>query len=92
MADKNKEAQELKGILGEVNAALKEMEDRNKRIKDGFASSKDSLSGLVGLASEFNAHQNQTKQLSSDQLKNLSEKIQKEKENLKLSQELMNRK
>jgi chromosome segregation ATPase len=87
MADKNKEAQELKGILGEVNAALKEMEDRNKRIKDGFASSKDSLSGLVGLASEFNAHQNQTKQLSSDQLKNLSEKIQKEKENLKLSQE-----
>jgi hypothetical protein len=91
MADKNKDAQELKGILGEVNAALKEMEDRNKRIKDGFASTKDSLSGLVSIASQFNAHQTKTKELSSDQLKNLSEKLKLEKENLKLSQESLDK-
>lgn len=87
MADKNKDAQELKGILGEVNAALKEMESHNKVIKDGFASTKDSLSSLVDIASQYNAHQSKTKELSADQLKNLSEKLKSEKENLKLSQE-----
>jgi hypothetical protein len=91
MADKNKDAQELKGILGEVNAALKEMEDRNKRIKDGFASTKNSLSSLVGIASQFNEHQTKTKELSADQLKNLSEKLKVEKENLKLSQESLDK-
>jgi hypothetical protein len=67
------------------------MEDRNKRIKDGFKATQGSLSSLIGLASEFNAHQNQTKQLSSDQLKILSEKLQNEKENLKLSQESLDK-
>ena len=83
----NDDAKELKGILGEVKAAMKETEESSKKMANGFKSTQDSLSSLVGLASEFNAHQNQTKQLSSDQLKILSEKLQKEKENLKLSQE-----
>ena len=83
----NDDAKELKGILGEVKAAMKEAEESSKKMANGFKSTQDSLSSLVGLASEFNAHQNQTKQLSSDQLKILSEKLQKEKENLKLSQE-----
>jgi chromosome segregation ATPase len=83
----NDDAKELKGILGEVKAAMKEAEESSKRMANGFKSTQDSLSSLVGLASTFNAHQNQTKQLSSDQLKILSEKLQKEKENLKLSQE-----
>ena len=87
MADKNKEAQELKGILGEVNAALKEMEAHNKIIKDGFAATKNSLSSLVDLASQYNSHQSKAKELSADQLKNLSEKLKAEKETLKLSQE-----
>ena len=87
MADKNKDAQELKGILGTVNDLLKEMEARNKVIKDGFSSTKDSLSSIVDIASQFNEHQTRTKELSADQLKNLSEKIKAEKENLKLSQE-----
>jgi hypothetical protein len=91
MADKNKEAQELKGILGEINTAMKEMEAHNKRIKDGFASTKDSLSSLVDLASQYNAHQSKTKELSSDQLKTLSEKLKAEKENLKLSQESLDK-
>lgn len=81
------DAKELKGILGEVKAAMKEVEDAGKRMGNGFTSTKDSLSSLVELASEFNQHQNQTKQLSSDQLRNLSEKLKIEKENLKLSQE-----
>jgi hypothetical protein len=87
MADKNKDAQELKGILGTVNDLLKEIETRNKMLKDGFAATKDSLSSLVDIASQFNDHQSKTKELSSDQLKNLSEKLKAEKENLKLSQE-----
>jgi hypothetical protein len=87
MADKNKDAQELKGILGTVNDLLKEMETRNKVIKDGFTATKESLSSLVDVASQFNEHQTRTKELSSDQLKNLSEKLKAEKENLKLSQE-----
>ena len=87
MADKNKDAQELTGILGTVNDLLKEIETRNKMLKDGFAATKDSLSSLVDIASQFNDHQSKTKELSSDQLKNLSEKIKTEKENLKLSQE-----
>jgi hypothetical protein len=91
MADKNKEAQELKGILGEVNAALKEMEAHNKVIKDGFAATKNSLSSLVDLASQYNAHQSRTKELSADQLKNLSEKLKAEKETLKLSQESLDK-
>jgi hypothetical protein len=87
MADKNKEAQELKGILGEVNAVLKEMEIRNKAINDGFASTKDSLSSIVDIASQYNSHQSRSKELSSDQLKDLSKKLKDEKEILKLSQE-----
>jgi hypothetical protein len=87
----NDDAKELKGILGEINAAMKENEAASKRVADGFKSTKDSLSSLVGLASEFNAHQTQTKQLSSDQLKTLSEKLQKERENLKLSQESLDK-
>jgi hypothetical protein len=91
MADKNKEAQELKGILGEINAAMQEMEAHNKRIKDGFAATKGSLSSLVDIASQFNAHQTKAKELSVDQLKTLSEKLKGEKENLKLSQESLDK-
>jgi len=83
----NDDAKELKGILGEVKAAMKEAENDIKRMGDGFKSTKDSLASLVDLASEFSSHQNKTNQLSSDQLKNLSEKLKIEKENLKLSQE-----
>ena len=83
----NDDAKELKGILGEVKVAMKEAENDIKRMGDGFKSTKDSLASLVDLASEFSSHQNKTNQLSSDQLKNLSEKLKIEKENLKLSQE-----
>jgi len=87
MADKNKEAQELKGILGEINAAMQEMEAHNKRINDGFKSTKDSLSSIIDIAAQYNSYQTKNKELSADQLKNLSEKLKAEKENLKLSQE-----
>ena len=85
MADKNKEAQELKGILGEINAAMQEMEAHNKRINDGFKSTKDSLSSIIDIAAQYNSYQTKNKELSADQLKNLSEKLKVEKENLKLS-------
>ena len=83
----NDDAKELKGILGEINAAMKENEAASKRVADGFKSTKDSLSSLVGIASQFNNHQDKTTKLSSDQLKNISEKLKLERENLKLSQE-----
>jgi len=83
----NKDAKELKGILGEINAAMKEMEASNKRVKDGFTSTKDSLSGLVDLATQFTQHQDDSAKLSSDQIRSLTAKFQIEKENLKLSQE-----
>ena len=87
MANNNENAIELKGILGEINTAMKEMEASNKRIKDGFSSTKESLSGLVDLATQFAQHQDDSSKLSSDQLESLSKKFQIEKENLKLSQE-----
>jgi hypothetical protein len=63
------------------------MEARNKAIKDGFIATKDSLSSIVDIASQYTQHQSKNKELSADQLKNLSEKLKTEKENLKLSQE-----
>lgn len=47
-------AKDLKGILGEINAAMREMEEASKRIKNGYDSTKDSLSNIISVAAQYN--------------------------------------
>jgi hypothetical protein len=69
------DANELKGILGEIQKEMKGFFNYSK-------SSKDSLYGLVSAAEQFNNAQREGTELSAEQLRNISEKIRKEKENL----------
>ena len=69
------DANELKGILGEIQKEMKGFFDYSK-------SSKESLYGLVSAAEQFNNAQKEGTELSSEQLKQINERIQKEKENL----------
>lgn len=80
-------AKDLKGILGEINAAMREMEETSKRVKNGYAATKDSLSNIISVAAQYNQYQKGNLGLSSGQLKSLSERLKAEKDNLKLSQE-----
>lgn len=69
------DANELKGILGEIQQEMKGFFNYSK-------SSKESLYGLVSAAEQFNNAQREGTELSSEQLKQISERIKKEKENL----------
>ena len=85
------DAKDLKGILGEINEAMKEMEEFSKKVKNGYDSTRDSLSSIISIAAQYNQYQKGNVELSSKQLKSLSEKLKAEKENLKLSQESLNK-
>jgi hypothetical protein len=69
------DAKELKGILGQIQKEMKGFYEYSK-------SSKDSLLGLVSAAEQFNNAQKEGTELSVEQLKIISERIEKEKENL----------
>ena len=47
------DAYELKGILGEIQAAMDGMNERGKSISDGFSSSKEALEGLISVAQKY---------------------------------------
>jgi len=92
--DLNDNAGELKGLLGEINAAMNEFaqqaeeaSNKSKAIEDGFKTTKDSLAGIVDVAQQLNKAQNSSKNLSEDQAKNLQNQLSTNKNNLKLSQE-----
>jgi hypothetical protein len=76
----NDDAGKLKGILGDIQ---NEMDG----IKSVFDQSTSSLKSMVGAAQQFQNYQNGITKLSSDQLKNLSQKLQKEKESLQNNQQ-----
>jgi hypothetical protein len=69
------DANELKGILGQIQKEMKGFFEYSKQ-------SKNSLSALVSAAEQFNNAQKEGTELSAEQLKILSERIRKEKENL----------
>ena len=72
------DAKELKGILGQIQKEMKGFYEYSK-------SSKDSLLGLVSAAEQFNNAQKEGTELSVEQLKIISERIEKEKRRQNLS-------
>lgn len=69
------DANELKGILGQIQKEMKGFFEYSKQ-------SKNSISALVSAAEQFNNAQKEGTELSAEQLKIISERIKKEKENL----------
>jgi hypothetical protein len=78
------DAKELDGILGKIKNAMADVDSY-------FDKGSKSLSSLVDIASQFNDYQNRTVKLNSEQLTQLSKKLQLEKENLHSSQESLAR-
>ncbi len=77
------DAKELKGILGEIKAAMDDASKSSKVMTDGFRANREAMDGLIDAAQQFAQNQ---KNMSSDELTALSEKIKKHKEDLQLSQ------
>lgn len=77
------DAKELKGILGEIKAAMDGTSKSSKAMADGFRANREAMDGLIDAAQQFAQNQ---KNMSSDELIALSEKIKKHKEDLQLSQ------
>ena len=75
MAD---DANELKGILGQIKEYAQE-------IQDGFSGGRSALKSMVDVASQFHEYQKGTVKLNSDQLKQLAERAKLEKDNLERS-------
>jgi hypothetical protein len=82
MADKNKDAQELKSIVDALNIKLKEVNDSLKSTSSLVGESINPFKEILNISEQLNNHKSKENQLSSDQLKNLAEKVKKEKENL----------
>jgi len=78
------DAKELKGLLGEIQAAMNGVADNTKAIGDGFGTSKEALEGLVSVAQTF---QQDTSKLTQEEAAALKNKIDKNKELLSLSQQ-----
>tara|TARA_R110001592_G_C13163728_1_gene749185 strand:+ start:959 stop:3379 length:2421 start_codon:yes stop_codon:yes gene_type:complete len=83
------DANDLKGILGEINQTLKDTESNGFGLSKAIKSSQDSMRGLVDAAEEYVSTQTSEKNwyekkfsLSSKELSSLQEKIKLNKENL----------
>jgi hypothetical protein len=83
------DAEELSGILGEVQAAMEAARKSGMGMADGMSASKEALSGLVGAAKQFKEYQKDSTNTSYEQLKALQEKFKVEKENLSLAQQAL---
>jgi hypothetical protein len=83
------DAEELSGILGEVQAAMEAARKSGMGMADGMSASKEALSGLVGAAKQFKEYQKDSTNTSYEQLKALQEKFKVEKENLSAAQQAL---
>jgi len=83
------DANELKGILGEIKAAMDGAAKSSKLMIDGMSASKDALAGLVDAAQQFSNYQKNSTGASYEQLKALQEKFKVEKENLSIAQQAL---
>ena len=84
------DANELKGILGEVQKELNKFKNAGFEMSDGLNSSKDAMNEILEAAEQYQELENsrfnifkKTKDLSTEELKNLAEKIKLNKEILK---------
>jgi hypothetical protein len=78
----NDDAKELKSIVDALNTKIKEVNDSLKSTSSIVGESVNPFKELLNISDQLNKHKSKENQLTSDQLKKLSEKIQKEKENL----------
>jgi uncharacterized coiled-coil DUF342 family protein len=85
MADNN-DAKELKSIIDTLNIKVKEVNDSLKSTASLVGESINPFKEILNISDQLNAHKTKENQLTSDQLKKLSEKIQKERQNLKDSE------
>jgi len=83
------DAEELSGILGEVQAAMEAARKSGMGMADGMSASKEALSGLVGAAKQFSEYQKNSSNTSYEQLKALQEKFKVEKANLSIAQQAL---
>jgi len=77
------DAEELGGILGQINAEINEMKSEMKDFVSYSDQSNTSFSNLISAAEQLKSHQQGSSKLSAEQLKTLNEKVKKEQENLK---------
>jgi hypothetical protein len=78
----NDDAKELKSIVDALNKKIKEVNDSLKSTSSLVGESINPFKEILNISEQLNNHKSKENQLSSDQLKNLSEKVKKEKENL----------
>jgi hypothetical protein len=78
----NDDAERLRGTLGDIQGEM-------DGIRSTFEQSVSSLKSLVGSAQQFQNYQEGITKLSSEQLKNLSKKLQKERESLQNNQQAL---
>ena len=78
----NDDAERLRGTLGDIQGEM-------DGIRSVFDQSAASLKSMVGAAQQFQNYQEGITKLSSEQLKNLSKKLQKERESLQNNQQAL---
>ncbi len=90
------DANELKGILGELNRVLEDSKSAGSGIADGLNSSKTAMEDLLSAAQEYSKSQLSEKKwyetrdkLSKEELKTLSDKLQLNKEALSASNKVL---
>ena len=81
------DANELKGILGEVQKAMEGINASNSKYNSGLSDSKSAMEEILAASKEYQEQEfsrfnifKKTKDLSADELKTLSDKISKNKE------------
>ena len=74
----NDDARELGGILGDIQREIRE-------VTSAFDQGNTSLKSMVGIAQDFQDHQNSITKLNSEQLKQLSKKLKLERDRLNTS-------
>jgi chromosome segregation ATPase len=78
----NDDAKELKSIVDTFKESTKEINNSLKNTASLVGESINPFKEILNISEQLNAHKSKENQLSSDQLKLLSEKLKKEKENL----------
>ena len=76
------DANELKGILGQIQSYLKQSTDETSNLSNAFNKASNSLSSMVDIASKLADKQNDINEASSKEIKNLLKQLQLNKENL----------
>jgi hypothetical protein len=78
----NDDAKELKSIVDAFNSQIKDLNDSLKSTSSLVGESINPFKEILTISQQLNDHRSKENELTLDQIKNLSEKVKKEKENL----------